>query len=421
MTNRRQFLKSTVIGATWSIATVARNRWALARTVEAPSPKRLIVVFLRGAVDGLNVVVPYGDPDYYAARPGISIPRPSSRNGVLPLDAYFGMHPALRALLPLWEHQQLAFVHACGSPDPTRSHFDAQDYMESGTPGAKTTADGWMNRLLGQLPGPHGPTDALSFTPTLPRILRGTMPVTNELPEPGPNKMKPLDRPRIAEAFDSLYDGSDGLSRAYQEAQSARQELRNTLAEATAEASAEIPSANRGASLVQGFALSAQRLGRLMDQDRSIRLGFVALGGWDTHVNQGRDSGQLANHLQGLADGLAMLTRELGASFADTTILVMSEFGRTVHENGNGGTDHGHGNVLWLLSGDLRGRKVYGEWPGLARAQLYEARDLAVTTDFREVIVRVIERQFHLTDLALAAIFPDLASRRSPLPALLRG
>ena len=158
MTNRRQFLKSTVIGATWSIATVARNRWALARTVEAPSPKRLIVVFLRGAVDGLNVVVPYGDPDYYAARPGISIPRPSSRNGVLPLDAYFGMHPALRALLPLWEHQQLAFVHACGSPDPTRSHFDAQDYMESGTPGAKTTADGWMNRLLGQLPGPHGPT-----------------------------------------------------------------------------------------------------------------------------------------------------------------------------------------------------------------------------------------------------------------------
>ena len=418
MISRRKFLSTTL--AAGMATSLIGSPWVFGRTDTRVSGKRLVVVMLRGAVDGLNVVVPYGDAAYHADRPSIAIARPNGSSGAIALDSYFGLHPALRPLLTLWEQQRLAFVHACGSPDPTRSHFDAQDYLESGTPGNKTTADGWMNRLLATLPGPHAATEALSFSPTLPRILSGSLPVTNELPGANATRPSPLDRPWIADAFDSLYDGADPLSRAYQEAQSARQELRADLSISLDDEQPGLKMPSRGAPNTNGFPLLARRLGRLLNQDANIRLAFAEFGGWDTHVNQGNLTGQLANHLQPLAEGLVVLAHELGNCFHDTVVVVMSEFGRTVSENGNGGTDHGHGNALWLLGGAIQGGKVYGEWPGLLSTARYEGRDLAITTDFRHVLVHVIERQFRLSDQALVKLFPGLGVPQTPLPTLLR-
>lgn len=414
MLSRRKFLHTTLAAAGMATSLVG-SPWVLARADDSVSRKRLVVVLLRGAVDGLSVVVPHGDSAYYESRSKIAIGRPNEAGGSLALDGYFGLHPALRPLLTLWEQRRLAFVHACGSPHPTRPHFDAHDYIESGTPGNKTTADGWMNRLLACLPGPHAATEALSFSPALPRILSGALPVTDELPNANAARPSPLDRARIADAFDSLYDGADPLSCAYQEAQSARQELHADMSTGLDSARSDLKTPSRGAPNTSGFSPLASRFGRLMNKDSNIRLAFVEFGGWDTHVDQGNATGQLANHLQPLAEGLVALAQALGDSFTDTTVIVMSEFGRTVSENGNGGTHHGHANVMWLLGGE-----VHGEWPGLLPGARYEGRDLAVTTDFRQVLSHVIERAFRLDDHAMTTLFPCLEIRRTPLSTLLR-
>jgi uncharacterized protein (DUF1501 family) len=375
-------------------------------------PKRLVVIFLRGAVDGLNVVVPHAERDYYEVRPTIAIGGPGTDQGALPLDGRFGLHPALAGLLPLWNDKQLAFVHAAGSPNATRSHFDAQLFIENGTPGDSTTRDGWMNRLLAALPEPHRPTEAVSVGPTLPQILRGSLPVTNLPLGPEATRPTPLDRPEISRAFDRLYAGDDPQSEAYREA-------RETHAELIADLASEMRQADNGAPLPAGFPREAARLARLIRRDRNIRLAFASLGGWDTHVNQGKGKGQLANHLQPLGDGLVALAKRLGQDWDDTVVVVVSEFGRTVHENGNGGTDHGHGNVVWVLGGGVRGGRVYGDWPGLAKAQLYQGRDLAVTTDYRTIFAAVLERHLGLDDRQLAQIFPGLPPAGSNLGEML--
>ena len=356
--NRRDFLRLSAGPALLSFGPAA---WAA--TAEG-GPKRLVVILLRGAVDGLNVVVPYAERTYYEVRPTIAIGGPGTDLGALPLDDRFGLHPALAALLPLWNDRKLAFVHAAGSPNATRSHFDAQLFIENGTPGDSTTPDGWMNRLLAALPEPHGPTDAVSVGPILPQILRGPLPVANLPLGPQAAKPTPLDRPEVSRAFDRLYAGNDPLSVAYREAREARAQLLGDLA-------SEMQRADNGAPPPNGFPLEAARLARLIRRDRSIRLAFANLGGWDTHVNQGKGKGQLANRLQPLGDGLAVFAKGLGQDWDDTIVVVVSEFGRTVHENGNAGTDHGHGNVVWVLGGNVRGGRVYGDWPGLAKAQLY--------------------------------------------------
>ncbi len=426
--NRREFLKaaSLIPGAT--LLGLGHTGWAARVDETDTNHKRLIVVFLRGAIDGLNVVVPYGESAYYDARPTIAIPVRGGDETLTDLDGRFGLHPALAGLLPMWRERSLAFVHACGSPDNTRSHFDAQDYMESGTPGVKSTPDGWMNRLLATLPGAHTPTQAVSFGPTLPRIFGGKMSVANVSVGRNAARAMPLDRPVISNVFDRLYRGNDPLSRAYQEGQRARKQLLAGL-EQDNFAGSEIgppqagPSRNRGegepqgrgehmeassngAPPANGFTGIADRVARLMARDNSIQLAFLAVGGWDTHVNQGAVSGQLANRLRPLGDGLAALARNLGRAYRDTTIVVMSEFGRTVRENGNGGTDHGHGNVMWVLGGAVRGGKVYGIWPGLSEENLYQGRDLAVTTDFRDVAGAVLTRQLKLNGRQLATVFP---------------
>ncbi len=408
--NRRHFLQTTSCFGLAASTALGSHAWVLraaaAQSAIAPThpPKRLIVIFLRGAVDSLNVVVPYQDAHYYSARPHIAIPQPGKPGGVLDLDGQFGLHPALAPLMPLWQQGSLAFVQACGSPDPTRSHFDAQDYMETGTPGTKTTPDGWMNRLMSVLANATpNPIQAIGVGTTIPRILTGPMPVAT-LPNGRTSKVA-LDRPAVAHAFDQLYgDRADALGQAYRESQASRQAINAALSQDMVQ---EMQSANNGAPLPIGFAQDAQKLARIMTQDARVQLGFMALGGWDTHVNQGASQGRLARNLSQLGNGLVALQTSLGPAYADTTIVVMSEFGRTVRENGNAGTDHGHGTALWLLGGNIHGGKVYGQWHGLAPDALHEGRDLAVTTDFRDVLGSLLRQHLHLSPAQLAQVFPQ--------------
>ncbi|MEA5596312.1 DUF1501 domain-containing protein [Rivularia sp. UHCC 0363] len=394
---RRKFIQQAGISASSLIAAIATNALVSRSIAANPNSKRLIVIFLRGAVDGLNVVVPYTETAYYQARQRIAIPQPDKPGGVLDLDGKFGLHPSLTALMPLWKQKNLAFVHACGSPESTRSHFDAQEYMETGTPG-KNTKDGWMNRLLTLMTVENNPIQAVNVGYDIPRILAGNAPVAT-IPTGSITQRLPIDNPQLATAFDKLYSGNDALSKTYREARQARAALM--------ESDVEMQMANNGAPLPKGFAKDAQRLARLMVRDSRIELAFLALGGWDTHINQGNSKGQLAQRLQGLGDGLAILQKELGEVYKNTNIIVISEFGRTVKENGNGGTDHGHGNVMWLLGGNIRGGQVYGTFPGLSNNQLHEGRDLVVTTDFRDVIATVLQRHMNLEQAKISQIFPN--------------
>jgi uncharacterized protein (DUF1501 family) len=409
---RRDFIRAATLAASGAVI-IGPHAW-VARASGAPdNHKRLVLVFLRGAVDGLNVVVPYDDQNYYENRPSIALP-PSGEHGVLNLDGYFGLNPALNSLVPFWNEGTLAFVHACGSPDPTRSHFDAQDYIESGTPGIKSTPDGWMNRALAALPGPHQPTEALSLGPIVPRILSGSIQVANIPLGRGAARPMALDRPAIELVFDRLYDGHDALSKAYQEGRQVRRRLLTELMQDMAEA-------DNGAPGPQGFPDDTARLAWLIKHDSSVRLAFIALGGWDTHVSQGSLTGQLADRLKPLGIGLAGFARKLGAAYDDTVIVVLSEFGRTVHENGNGGTDHGHANVMWVMGGPVRGRRVYGEWPGLAPGDLYQERDLAVTTDFREPIAQVLRTHLGLSATQMRKIFPQMPVGTGHVSRLIKG
>jgi uncharacterized protein (DUF1501 family) len=402
--NRRQFFHQLSLFSASTLVSIGTHAWATRTMSAIPNSQRLIVIFLRGAVDGLNVVVPYTETAYYQARPRIAIPQPSQERGALNLDGKFGLHPALAPLMPLWNQKTLAFVHASGSPESTRSHFDAQEYIESGTPGKKSTQDGWMNRLLSVMTG-RNPIQAVTIGAATPRILAGKMPVATIASGRRATRALPIDKPRVAAAFDNLYKGNDALSVTYREGREAREVLLNDF-------ETEMMRANNGAPLPNGFASDAQRLARLMVNDSRIELAFMALGGWDTHVNQGASQGQLAARLQQLGNGLVSLQKGLGNVYKDTTILVMSEFGRTVRENGNGGTDHGYGNVMWVLSGGIRGGKVYGEWPGLSTTQLHEGRDLRVTTDFRDVVITILERQMRLDTAKVSQVFPGYSLSR---------
>jgi uncharacterized protein (DUF1501 family) len=410
--NRREFLRTAVLGSS-GLLLLNGNGWAAQALGDEKTRKRLVVVLLRGAVDGLNVVVPYSESAYYSSRPTIAIPRPGENAGVLPLDGHFGLHPALAPIMPFWEQKTLAFVHASGSPDASRSHFDAQDYMETATPGAKRTPDGWLNRLLEVLPGTRSATDGVSIGPTLPRIMSGKVATTDFSLNPAGTRPTPLDRPEIQTAFDRLYTGSDPLSVAYREGQSARKALLAKLTE-------EMQMSDQGAPSAVGFTAQAQKLGRLIAKDPSIKVAFVAFGGWDTHINQGSSIGQLANRLRGLGESLVALIQGLDSSYSDTAIIVMSEFGRTAHENGNTGTDHGHGNVMWVAGGNVGGGKIYGQWPGISGSELYEGRDLAITTDFREVISTALDAQFSLTSTQLNRVIPNAPKANQDLRGLIR-
>jgi uncharacterized protein (DUF1501 family) len=396
---RRQFFKQTALIGASGLISLGAHSWAYRAQAQSSgsdeNAPRLIVIFLRGAADGLNIVVPYQEPHYYEARPVIAITPPNSPEGAIDLDGQFGLHPALEPLMSEWQSGNLAFVHACGSVDATRSHFQAQDYMETGTPG-ESTADGWLNRLLALLPGDN-PTQAVSVGARMPLIFTGNEAVASLADNGQADRPLPVDRPQIQTAFDQLYAGNSNLASAYQEGREAREIVLREVSE-------EMMEASRGAQTPASFVSSARDLARLMSGDAATRVAFMELGGWDTHVNE---PDILQRNLASLADGLKGLVQGLGKAYDHTSIVVMSEFGRRVAENGNGGTDHGHGNVLWLLGGGIQGQKVYGQWPGLAPAEQHESRDLAITTDFRDVLISLLKQQFDLDSADLARVFPN--------------
>jgi uncharacterized protein (DUF1501 family) len=401
---RRNFLQTASLIAGGLLVPVGVNSWVLKSLAGESNRQKLIVIFLRGAIDGLSLVVPHQETKYYEARPTIAVPYPQEEEGAIDLDGYFGLHPDLADLLPYWKNKTLAFIHACGLNLDTRSHFDAQDYCESGTPGVKNTNDGWMNRLLATLPQQQPkPTQALNIGVRIPRILEGKMPVAN-LPQ-GKNSTKPipLDNPEIYTAFDSLYSNSDPLALAYQEGRQAREIIMSQF-------SSEMESASRGAPASDNFSNDARDIAKLMQGDAQTQLAFMDFGGCDSHVNQKE---LLNRYLKPLGRGLATLVQELQPIYRNTAIVVMSEFGRTVKENGNRGTDHGHANVMWVLGGGIKGGKVYGNWPTLEESKLFEGRDLAVTTDFREPIASILIQHMHIEPPLISRIFPGYQPKNS--------
>lgn len=380
------------------------TRAAFGAVAPGSSNKRLVVVFQRGAADGLNIVVPHAEQAYYSLRPSINIPRQQ----VVDLNGFFGLHPSLAPLKPLWDQKHLAIVHAAGSPDETRSHFDAQDYMESGTPGVKSTQDGWLNRTVqSEGPAADSPFRAVALGTSLPRILAGKAPAVavsnvNGFSIAGGN---PAAAP-IGNTFEAMY------------AQSVDSVLHGTGNE-TFEAVKMLKSADpqqyapaAGANYPKGrFGDAMRQTAQLIKSNVGVQIAFTDIGGWDHHVNEGAVDGQLGNVLREFAQSIAAFWIDLGALAEDTVLISMSEFGRTARENGNRGTDHGHANVMFVLGGPVKGGRVYGRWPGLDPSQLHEGRDLALTTDFRTVVGESVAR--HLGNHDLNAVFPgfDNSSR----------
>jgi len=391
----------------------------LTRALQAatqPAKKVLVVIFQRGAMDGLNAVVPYGERSYYAMRPSIAIPAPNGGQGAaLNLDGFFGLHPSLEPLVPLFRNKQLAIVHAAGSPDNSRSHFDAQDYMESGTPGVKSTEDGWLNRYLQkQVDENATPFRAVAMGQQMPRTLRGSV---SALAIPDIKQFQVLAPVAVSGAmeggFEALYaqtvdQALHGTGQETFEAVQMLKKVRESLY--VPENGAEYPKGKFGQTL--------QQVAQLIKADIGVEVAFVDIGGWDHHVNEGGVQGQLGNILKEFGGTLAAFHADLGAKIADVTVVTMSEFGRTAAENGNRGTDHGHANCMFAFGGDVRGGKVYGKWPGLDRAHLYEGRDLAVTTDFRSVLGEVVSRHLGSTDMSY--VFPGFRYDPKQVVGLIR-
>jgi uncharacterized protein (DUF1501 family) len=378
----------------------------LARAVEGAERRRLLIaVFQRGAVDGLNMVVPYGEAEYYRLRPSIAIARPGANDGAIALDEFFGLHPRMAPLKPLWDNGSLAIVHASGSHDQTRSHFDAQDYMESATPGVKSTRDGWLNRYL-QVSASAGaaadaaaaasPLRGVAVARQMPRSLQGRAPA---LAFGGVDAFDIRGGMDAQRAVREAYAGAANplLGGAARDAFQAMETLRATGRYQPA-AGVEYPRTPFGQAM--------QEIARVAKADVGLEVAFAESGNWDHHVNEGGAQGVLAGRLDDLSKGIAALAADLGDRMADTVILTMSEFGRAAAENGNRGTDHGHGNAMMIIGGPVNGRRVYGRWPGLARDQRFEGRDLAVTTDFRDVFSEVVVSHLGLTRDSLARVFP---------------
>jgi len=391
MISRRVFLKNGGL----ALVSLGFAPEFLARTVAAsPSRRRVLVtVFQRGAVDGLNMIVPFGDKAYYAARPSIAIARPGSGpDAALDLDGFFGMHPRLAPLKAFFDAKQLAIVHASGSHDETRSHFDAQDYMESATPGVKSTPDGWLNRYLHAKEHEKAtPFRAVALAPQLPRALQGLAPALaiGQISQFGIRAAGSSDM--VQSSFEAEYAAAAQgvLHQTSRDAFDAIRMLKSADPSRYApENGAEYPRSAYGDALKQ--------IAQLIKADVGLEVAFAESGNWDHHVNEGAAVGLLANRLDDFARGIAALVRDLGDRMADVVIMTMSEFGRAVAENGNRGTDHGHGNAMMVLGGNVRGGKVYGRWPGLAPDQRYEGRDLAVTTDFRAVFAEVVKTHMGL-------------------------
>lgn len=415
--SRRYFLTRSGIGLV-GLSTVPAFLQRAVASSPTSGKKQLVVLFQRGAADGLNIVVPFAEPNYYRMRPTIAIPAPKrgTAETAVDLDGFFSLHPGLGALAPLFQDNQLAIVHATGSPDPTRSHFDAQDYMESGTPGVKTTEDGWLDRAIGTVPEENAsPFRAVAMGPNLPRMLQGS---TGAIAIPDLRQFKV--QPQSA-AMASVAQG--GFEAMY--AQTVDHALHGTGAE-TFEAidmlrkidTTKYPPEN-GAEYPKGpVGQRLQQIAVMIKANIGVEVLFLDCGGWDNHVNEGGAQGQLANLLKDLGQSLAAFHQDMGSRMGDVVVVTMSEFGRTAKENGNRGTDHGHANCMFAMGGDVKGGHVYGKWPGLADHQLNEGRDLALTTDFRSVVGEILVKHLGVKDLA--PVFPGFDNSARKFPGLVR-
>jgi uncharacterized protein (DUF1501 family) len=417
--NRRFFLKSGSIALASVGLSLSAPRFlqraVLANELKAGGKRKtLIAIFQRGAVDGLNMIVPYGESAYYDSRPSIAIPKPNGSETVINLDGFFGLHPSMSSLKSLWDSKRLAIVHASGSPDNTRSHFDAQDYMESATPGVKSTSDGWLNRYLqGKNDEQPSPFRAISMTQQMPRALQGKAAVVAMSNMSNFAIRAGRSSASVQGGFEAIYsrDKTELLADTGRETFDAINYLKQANpAQYKPESGAQYPQGQLGNSLLQ--------IAQLIKAGVGLEIAFTDVGGWDTHVNQGNARGQLANRLQEFSSAIAALYQDLGQRMDDVVVLTMSEFGRTVRENGNRGTDHGHANAMLVLGNGVRGGQVYGKWPGLKSDQLNEGRDLALTTDFRDVFGEVAAR--HLGTPNLKAVFPGYAISESNFKGFFR-
>jgi uncharacterized protein (DUF1501 family) len=417
MATRRAFMKGGAMAlvGTAVVPTFLR-RSVLAQTTSAQAQgKKLVVIFQRGAADGLNIVIPHAESNYYQLRPSIAIPK----NQLIDLDGFFGLHPAMQSFKPLFDQGHLAMVQAVGSPDVTRSHFDAQDYMESGTPGVKATPDGWLNRALQaedlNARQSHTPFRAVALGSQVPRTLEGKVPAVavNRVQDFAVAGRNPNAAP-ISSAFEAMYAGSvDAV-------------LHGTGQE-TFEAVKMLKAADPahyqpapGANYPTGaFGDNMRQIAQLLKANLGVEAAFTDIGGWDTHQNQGSVNGQLANCLRDFSQGIAAFWTDMGNDAENVTLVTMSEFGRTAQQNGTAGTDHGHANVMFVLGGKVRGGKVHGKWPGMAPGQLYQNRDLAVTTDFRQVLGEAAYKSVGARNLEL--IFPGSELKTTQFLNLVRG
>jgi len=413
--SRRVFVKSgglALVSFGLDPLFLARAAFASTRLPAYPPTRPVLVcLFQRGAVDGLSMIVPHGDRVYYEERPRIAI----AERDVVDLDGYFGLHPRLATLKTLWDNKSLAVIHAVGSPDATRSHFDAQDYMESGTPGRKATADGWLNRYC-EHDREHlrTPFRAVAFGPRLPRILAGSAPslAIEDLQAFGVRGPGPA-RDRLTAAFEELYAGAATglLATSSQEAFDAVQLLKRVNPGRYQPASgAAYPRGRLGAAMRQ--------IAQLIKANVGLQVAFADVSGWDTHVNQGASDGQLAARLTDLGLALVAFATDLGEGMRDVVVLTLSEFGRTIRENGSLGTDHGHATAMLVLGGPVNGGTVLGRWPGLDPADRFEGRDVAVTTDFRDLFGEILTRHMRATDLS--AIFPGFTRDPARFPGAIR-
>ncbi len=394
--SRRRVLRD---GALAALALGAGPR-VLLRTArgQTASKRVLVAIFQRGAVDGLSMVVPYSESRYYALRPSIAIPAPGGGSDrALDLDGAFGFHPALASLYPFYQAGEVAVVHACGSPAGTRSHFDAQDYMETAMFGVGSGSDGWLNRHLQSSSATSASVfRAVATSSQLPRSLSGAAPTlaVSDLSQLrlGRGATASIVQSAIAEMYGTR---TDLLGTTVNNAVEAV-DLADTITSVQPENGAQYPTGELGGQLRQ--------VAQLIKADVGLEVAFANVGGWDTHSNQGGSTGQLATLLRGLSDSLAAFRTDLGSRFADVCVLTMSEFGRTVAENGSGGSDHGHATAMLVFGGTAAGGRVYGQWPGLDEADLLDGRDLAVTTDFRTLFAELVDR--HLGNPNVGVVFP---------------
>ncbi len=412
--DRRYFLKSSGIGlASFGMMAAApkflhqfANAAALTSGGSYGKKKVLVTIFQRGAVDGLNVVVPHGESEYYNLRPTIAVAKPGQADGAIDLDGYFGLNPALKTLESFWKDKRLAIVNAAGSPDNTRSHFDAQDYMESGTPGNKGTKDGWLNRVMqANVEKDVSPFRAVAMTQQLPRSLYGRSPAVAMTNLADFSIKAGVYSANMKGGFEGLYEqnNKDTLGETGKETFQAVNYLKEANpAQYKPDNGAVYPASALGRSLMQ--------IAQLIKAGVGLEVAFTEVGGWDTHVNEGNGRGQLSNLLRDFGLAIAAFGIDLGKRMDDVVLITMSEFGRTAKENGSRGTDHGHANAMFILGNSVKGGKVYGDFKGLKNDKLWEGRDLDVTTDFRDVFAEAAYKHMGSTDLA--KIFPNYTATK---------